>query len=247
MPHAYRERVTAMARFTAAYGRADGSVPLWGDADDARALPLGGQGLNDHRYLAGLVGAAWDVADLEGAFGGDASEIFWLLGPAAVEALPRAERPPASPPSRAFPQGGFFVMRNAADHVFVDCGRVGLADRGGHGHNDCLSFEAALDGVHLVSDCGAFVYTGSFVERNRFRSTASHNTPRVDGQEINRLQPELLWHLQYDARPDLRRFETGPARDLFCGAHAGYRRLSEPVTPVRTIELDHRPALAPRA
>jgi uncharacterized heparinase superfamily protein len=239
VPAAYRERVTAMARFTATYSGPDGRAPLWGDADDARALPLGGQHLNDHRYLAGLVGAAWDVADLKAAFGGDVSEVFWLLGPAAVEALPRSASG-ATPPSRAFTDGGFYVMRNAADHVFVDCGPVGLADRGGHGHNDCLSFEAVLDGVRLVSDCGSFVYTRSFEERNRFRSTAAHNTPSVDGQEINRIRPELLWTLAYDAKPERRRFETSEARDVFVGAHAGYRRLAEPVTPVRTIELDHR-------
>jgi len=126
------------------------------------------------------------------------------------------------------------------DHVFVDCGPVGLAGRGGHGHNDCLSFEAALDAVHLVTDCGAFVYTASFAERNRFRSTAFHNTPCVDGTEMNRLQPDLLWSLEYDARPVVRRFEAGPEEDLFCGAHAGYERLPAPVTPVRTIALDHR-------
>ena len=239
VPAAYRERVTAMARFTAAYSRPDGSVPLWGDADDARALPLGGQGLNDHRYLAGLVGAAWEVPDLRDSVAGDLSEVFWLLGPRAAETLPRSSRPPATPASRAFPTGGFFVMRNEVDHVFVDCGRIGLADRGGHGHNDCLSFEAVLDGAHLISDCGAFVYTRSFEERNRFRSTASHNTPFIDGQEINRFRPELLWDLENDARPEMRRFETGPEADVFCGAHAGYRRLAQAVTPVRTIELDH--------
>jgi uncharacterized heparinase superfamily protein len=239
VPREYRERVTAMARFTTAYCRSDGSVPLWGDGDDARALPLGGQGLNDHRYLTGLVGAAWDVPDLKQAFSGDPSEVLWVLGPGAVESLPRSDGPPDPLPARAFPDGGFFVMRNAVDHVFVDCGRIGLADRGGHGHNDCLSFEAVLDGVHLVTDCGAFVYTRSFAERNRFRSTASHNTPLVDGQEINRFRPELLWDLENDARPELRRFESGQESDVFCGAHAGYRRLAEPVTPVRTIELDH--------
>ncbi len=130
-------------------------------------------------------------------------------------------------------------MRNAVDHVFIDCGRIGLADRGGHGHNDCLSFEATLDGMHLVSDCGSFVYTRSFEERNRFRSTAYHNTPQVDGEEMNRFDPERLWDLEYDARPDLRRFDAGDTTDTFCGAHAGYRRLPEPVTPVRTIVLDH--------
>lgn len=237
VPAAYRERVAAMARFTAAYAGPDGRAPLWGDADDARALPLGGQDVNDHRYFCGLVGAAWGAEDLCRAFSGDRSEVYWTLGPEAADALPRT---PAPQPSQAFPDGGFYVMRTAVDHVFVDCGRIGLADRGGHGHNDCLSFEAVLDGVRLVSDCGSFVYSRSFEERNRFRSTASHNTPIVDGQEINRLRPELLWHLEYDARPELRRFETGEARDIFVGSHAGYRRLPCPVTPVRTIELDRR-------
>ena len=46
VPAEYRERLVAMARFTAAYSRPDGGTPLWGDADDARALPLGSQALH---------------------------------------------------------------------------------------------------------------------------------------------------------------------------------------------------------
>jgi uncharacterized heparinase superfamily protein len=237
VPEAYRERVAAMARFTAAYSGPDGLCPLWGDADDARALPFGGQPINDHRYLPGLIGTAWDVPDLRAAFAGDRSEVFWTLGQEAAAALPTAPDPPTS---RAFPAGGFFVMREGRDHVFVDCGRIGLADRGGHGHNDCLSFEAVLVGVRLVSDCGSYVYTRSIEERNRFRSTTYHNTPIVDGEEINRFKPGLLWDLEFDAKPEVRGFETGPDRDIFRGAHAGYRRLAEPVTPVRRIELDRR-------
>ena len=48
-----------MARFAAAYTRPDGTSPAWGDADDARALPLGGQQLGDHRYLGATMAAAW--------------------------------------------------------------------------------------------------------------------------------------------------------------------------------------------
>jgi hypothetical protein len=239
VPADYRARLLEMARFSAAYSRPDGSVPLWGDADDARALPLGGQNLNDHRYLSGLLGAAWDVADLRESFAGSRSEVFWLLGPGAAAGLAAAPTPPRPPRSRAFPEGGYYILRNDRDHVFIDCGPVGLAGRGGHGHNDCLSFEAVLDGTHLVSDCGAYLYTASFAERNRFRSSSSHNTPCVDGEEINRFRPDELWTLSYDARPDVRRFETGVGADTFCGAHAGYRRLVPPVTPVRTIVLDH--------
>ena len=60
----YTRRLGAMARFVAAYSRPDGSTPLWGDADDARVLPFGGQSLQDHRYLIGLVGLLLDDADL---------------------------------------------------------------------------------------------------------------------------------------------------------------------------------------
>ena len=152
---------------------------------------------------------------------------------------PRRRRGRRAPPR--FPDGGFYVMRNDVDHVFVDCGRVGLAGRGGHGHNDCLSFEAALDGVHLVTDCGAFVYTALV---RRAQPLPLDGVPQHPARRRRRrstaCEPDLLWDLEYDARPDVRAFETGAEQDRFVGAHAGYRRLAPPVTPVRTIVLDHR-------
>lgn len=236
----YRDRIAKMASFTAAYSRPDGTSPLWGDADDGRALPFGAQQLNDHRYLLGLVGCTC-APELTAYFSGRREEIFWLLGPGAAESLPQLETPKRQPGSTAFGDGGFYVMRTERDHIFIDCGPLGLAGRGGHGHNDALSFEAVLDGVHLITDCGSFVYSADFTARNRFRSTAFHNTPVVNGDEINRfVAPNELWMLRNDATPELRHWETSPERDLFCGAHSGYRRLASPVTPVRTIELDKR-------
>jgi len=158
----YRDRLTAMAHFVTAYTRMDGSVPLWGDADDARVLPFGNQDINDHRYLIGLVGVAWQVSGLIDAFSGPRSEIFWLFGSAAAKLLPDTKEPVHVLTSKAFPAGGFYIMRNDRDHILIDCGPVGLAGRGGHGHNDCLSFEAVLDGIHLVSDCGAYLYTAPY-------------------------------------------------------------------------------------
>jgi hypothetical protein len=230
-----RERVAAMAHFAAAYTRADGTSPLWGDADDARALPLGGQARGDHRYLGGLVAAAWGDERARAELTGPRAEAAWLLGVEAAAALPDGD----APGSEAFRDGGVYVLRRGGDHVFVDCGPVGLAGRGGHGHNDALSFEAALDGVWLVADAGSYVYTASPEERNRFRSTRSHNTPLVDGVEQATLVPGLLWSLGDEASPDPRAWEPGPERDRFRGAHRGYLRLAQPVTPVRTIELVH--------
>lgn len=236
VPDEYRRSLAAMARFSLAATRADGTTPLVGDHDDARALPLGNQPLSDHRYLAGVMAAAWEDNDLRDAFAGPRSEIAWLLGPGAAATLPERGDAPSS--SAAFTSAGFYVMRDERNHVFVDCGPVGLAGRGGHGHNDCLSFEAWLDSVHLVSDSGCDVYTASPEWRNRLRETAAHNTPLVDDAEQNRLDPEQLWSLGNDATPHVRRWEVANDVVLLEGAHDGYRRLADPVTPVRTIALD---------
>lgn len=232
----YRDRLIAMARFTAAYTKPDAMVPLWGDADDARALPFGSQSINDHRYLVGLVGLTFGDTRLIGKFNGPREEIYWALGESAAKSLPDE---PEFMPSTAFPQGGFYVMRGTRDYAFIDCGPIGLAGRGGHGHNDCLAFEAVLDGVPLISDCGAYLYTASYQERNAFRSTAFHNTPQIDGEEINRfIRPDYLWNMHYDAIPEVLAWQAQRDFAIFVGQHAGYQRLSAPVVPRRTIQMD---------
>lgn len=233
----YVERLCAMAQFSRTYCRPDGSVPLWGDADDARALPFGMQDINDHRYLHTLIGLYAQQPGLCNAAPAAVGEVFWVFGAEAVRRW--LATPPSPPQSRDFPAGGFYVMRSARDHVFVDCGPLGLAGRGGHGHNDCLSFEAVLDGAPLVSDCGAYLYTASFEERNRFRSTDLHNTPLIDGEEINRfIRPDYLWNLHNDAVPRALAWHDDVNRSWFCGEHSGYRRLASPVTPRRVWLLD---------
>jgi len=245
VPDDYAARLCKMAEFTAAYSRIDGSSPLWGDADDGRALPFGGQDLGDHRYLIAIIAHAFANEALSAMASGPMAEVFWTLGP---EAASKAPESPIAPGSQAFRDGGVFIMRGGNDHVFIDCGPVGMAGRGGHGHNDCLSFEASLLSIPLITDCGAYVYSADPAWRNDFRSTGFHNTPIIGAEEQNRfVHPEYLWSLHDDAEPDLRHWSTGTEEDRFIGAHSGYRRLAHPVTPVRAIVLDkpaHRVVIA---
>jgi len=240
LPEAYRERLLAMAEFTTAYSRPDGSVPLWGDADDARALPFRQKPINDHRYLIAVAGVGLSEPDLVAKFSGPRSELAWMfgIGVAAELADQTAAASPAT--SKAFMDGGFYVLRNQRDHVFVDCGPLGLGGRGGHGHNDLLSFEAWLNGTPLVSDCGSYLYTANWRERNNFRSTSYHNTPQIDGEEINRfVRPDYLWTLHNDAQHDVIEFTTGRNEDRLVVRHDGYSRLREPVRVKRTFRLNH--------
>ncbi len=240
IPASYRQSLIEMARYAQAYTRHDGSVPFCGDADDARALPLGTQAINDHRYLSALVGIKWQIKDLLSYFAGPVGEIYWLLGVDAPQGITHHPVLPVNAGSRAFTQGGFYIMRTATDHVFIDCGPIGLGGRGGHGHNDCLSFEAMLDSILLISDCGAYVYTASYEQRNLFRSTAYHNTPQIDGEEINRfVRWDDLWSFQKDAKHSVLDWQTNMDRSHFRGTHSGYLRLQDPVSLQRSITLSH--------
>ena len=152
-----------------------------------------------------------------------------------------ARRPVAEPVSNAFHDAGIYIMANGRDHIFIDCGPVGQGGRGGHGHNDVLSFEAVLNGVRLITDSGSYVYTASAAWRNRFRSALAHNAPIVDSEEPNRFVGENeLFLLHNDAVPKLELWRRDDEQDTFVGSHSGYMRLIRPVRPVRTIALDKR-------
>ena len=142
---AYSDRLLAMAHFTESYSLPDGTSPSWGDADDGRSLPLGTQTLGDHRYLPGLIADTIGRPSWSGTYG---DELFWHSVPddQQVRDLPMA--------SERFDAGGVFILANSQNQVFIDCGPVGLAGLGGHGHNDALSFEAWLQGIPVVIDPG---------------------------------------------------------------------------------------------
>ena len=237
-------RLERMAEFVEAYVKPDGLAPLVGDADDGRVQILGRQAIGDHRYLLSSCAVVFDRADFKRGAADFHQESFWMLGPDGAATFDRIDRSGGFPVSRAFDAGGYYILRRPRTHVFVDCANVGMRGIGGHGHNDILSFELVLDGMPIVSDCGAYLYTASREWRNRFRSTAFHATIQIDEEEVNRfIGPDFLWQLQDDATPADVGFAIEPARDWFRGSHLGYARLSSPVRVTREIAMAKREPL----
>jgi hypothetical protein len=235
---AWIARLERMVEFVEAYTKPDGTVPLIGDADDGRIQKLGVQGINDHRYLLAAGAVLFKRGDFKRASADFSDEAFWLLGAEAAGAFDALEVERAPIGSKAFHGGGFYVLRTDRAHVIVDCGEVGMHGRGGHGHSDITSLEVWLDGMNLVTDCGAYLYTSSREWRNRFRSTAFHNVLQVDGEELNRLiSPDHLWQLRDDARPLDVAWHWGDRADYLRGIHDGYARLDPPVLVTREVLL----------
>jgi hypothetical protein len=61
----------------------------------------------------------------------------------------------------------------------------------------------------------------------------------VDGHEQNRFISDAeLFCLKYDAKPEVRLWQSESKTDTFIGSHSGYQRLNQPVIPVRKIVLE---------
>jgi uncharacterized heparinase superfamily protein len=152
---------------------------------------------------------------------------FGIARPAG-ELLARAKQPAkasssACPKVRVFPQSGYAVLRapRSESCLIFDCGPLGPDYQPGHAHCDVLSYELSLHGWRVVVDTGVSTYERC-PERLYERSTAAHNTLRIDGEE----QAEVWASFRLGRRPKVGRVEGGEINNLYFvqGAHYAYQR-----------------------
>lgn len=97
-----------------------------------------------------------------------------------------------------FNETGYYFNHKYAYSIAVRCGKLGQNGKGGHAHNDQLSFELYFNDKLLVCDTGTYNYTGLPSERNHFRRTKMHNVLQIDTIEQNHINEEyqsLFWLL----------------------------------------------------
>ena len=88
-----------------------------------------------------------------------------------------------------FENTGLVVWRDDLWSLFFDAGPLGPDYQPGHGHADTLSIECSYNGKRLFVDPGTYGYDRD--ERRRYdRSTATHNTVSVDGEDSSE-----VWHI----------------------------------------------------
>ncbi len=110
------------------------------------------------------------------------------------------------PRTTVFPETGYAVIRDpeAQGQMIFDCGPLGPDYQPGHGHCDVLSYELSLHNRRVVVDTGVSTYEpGS--DRNYERSTAAHNTVRIDGKD----QAETWASFRVGRRPGIGPIESG--------------------------------------
>ncbi|HZI17556.1 MAG TPA: alginate lyase family protein [Pyrinomonadaceae bacterium] len=216
--------------------RPDGRATLYGDDDGGRLAPLDSRPADDFRPALSTGAVLAGRGDYKFVAGELAEETFWLLGPEGASRFDQLEAREPAEMSRAFPDGGVYVMRDGwgagASYMLVDCGPHGALSCG-HSHADALSFELVARGRALVVDPGTYTYTGSAAERDRFRSTAAHNTLVLDGRPSSEPAGPFSWHAV--ARARARAWISRPRFDYFEGEHDGYERPPAPATHRRAV------------
>lgn len=220
LPSAFYSRLEKMAEFTAAVTKPNGLVPQFGDNDSGRVHKLNpnpDRDSRDHRHVVAVIGKLLGREHLVAYARADAFEAELIAG-----GIPPVLAGPGAPASSPvlFPVGGIAVARHAGAMLAVICGPNGQGGRGGHGHNDKLSFELNVAGVDVIVDGGCPAYLSDPAQRNRYRATAAHSTIAVAGREQDRW-PDGLWglfRLPERSSPSLWLEDDG----AIAGRHYGY-------------------------
>jgi hypothetical protein len=200
-----------------------GRAPHLGDDDGGSLMRFGERDPDDFRGSLAVAAALTASPGL--AVGPLPEEARWMLShPATRLSQPGlGGRGESATRSAALPETGYYVSRSSnGDHIVIDGGQHGYQN-GGHAHADALSVTCTIRSVPLLIDPGTGCYTTSPAIRDRFRSTALHNTLTVNGRPQSIPRGPFHWARTADGR--VHAWHATPAFDFFDGSHDGYRPL----------------------
>lgn len=236
VPNKVEARLKALLNHLMYITRPDGTTPLFGDDDGGRLVMLDRRAANDFRAALANGAALFARPDYKFVAGGAAAETLWLLGRDSLRALAELEAREPEKLSVAFPDGGYYVMRDGwsplANYLLFDCGPHGAANCG-HAHADALAFELAANGHTMLVDPGTYTYTGSKEMRDWFRSSAAHNTLTIDDESSSVSDGPFSWRTV--ASCQRLSWIAQPRFDYLAATHNAYERLPGALQHTRSV------------
>ncbi len=236
----YLRRINSMLLYLSSVATMTGDLPWFGDSDDAR-------GFLTSAYESNLQ----TTMELGGLFLGEPAYLRFsetpttatraLLGDEKIMSHGNLKSFPVDIKSRSmFEKGGVAILQSDDRSVklVMDFGEIGYTNIAAHGHADALSVLLALDDQYFLIDPGTYAYHSHESWRTYFRSTAAHNTIRIDKKDQSIMGGRFLWTAK--AKVNLLKYEMGEAKDTIEAEHYGYQRLTDPVTHRRRVVFDKK-------
>ena len=241
----FLERLQRMNHVMAGLASPSGELPHVGDCDDGRvelllddveqmlSLPVSERNSLRVSNLLGLGKCLFD----EGCGSVEDAKWYGLTDTNRITHLNPQVNPGSAPATTVFPNSGIGILQHRSAELLFLALPNGISGKGSHTHNDKLSFVLRVDGQEVLCDSGTGCYTREIATRNRFRSTAAHNTLMIDGTEQNRIYPGPLGLFTLGNEAAVSPIEEGrETQGYFLRAsHTGYRSLR--VTHTRTIRV----------
>src|SRR6267378_2799376 len=237
------ERLRMMYRFLNTVASTSGELPQVGDCDDGRTellvddlqqmmlCPVAARNSLRVHHLLGLGQRLFG----EGAGPGDGAAWYGLTDTTKIPYFQPQINPGSACPIKVLPKSGISVLQQGSAELLFFAIPNGIFGKGSHTHNDKLSFVLRVGGQEVFCDSGTGCYTRHIATRNRFRSTAAHNTLLIDGAEQNRIDtgPHGLFVLGNEAAVSAIQQGSGALGCFLRASHTGYCSLG--VMHTRTI------------
>ena len=241
----YQARIEAMLDFLASIMDAGGNVPMFGDSDEGSLLNLsqGKEASSAYKSLLATGAILFKRGDFKLKAGALDESTRWLVPEAEARFRELDSERKRLPLRQQFPQGGYYILGAEFDtpneiRLLADAGPLGYRAGAARGHADALSFTLSVGGREFLIDPGTYAYHAQARWRRYFRSTAAHNTVRIDGLDQSAQAGSFVWLRK--ARAGCSLWLSSAHKDSFEGWHDGYMRLPDPVKHRRLIELDKK-------
>jgi hypothetical protein len=231
--------------FSTTLSRPDGMTPEIGGADDGKPIRMEHLPLWDFRPYQAIGAVLFQRADFKAVAGRFFEDALWLLGTAGETTFNELSSEVPRATAVVLPASGYVVARSAwsdtADYVCFDIGeqaagmRTDAVPNSMHGHADCLSVIACLNGRRVLVDSGLYGYNCGGAWETHFRETVAHNTARVDDRDQARHIHKMAWSHSY--RATIESFTAPASGASAVGSHDGYSRGAAPVTHRRAVWL----------
>lgn len=217
--------IARMAAYLDAITLRSGIVLHQGDNDDGVLLPLFADRHAEQLLSAALaLTAAPPRAARNSPAPGEGALLLCDGAPGA-----RVVDPPRS---CRFDDAGQVVLRGAGLHATFDAGPFGFGTLAAHAHCDALAVTVAFDDRPLLVERGTYRYNGDREARDRYRSTAAHNTVQLGAREQGDAVGPFLWSRKPVASIEHCELQRcGESIDLVRASHDGFA----PARHLRTL------------
>lgn len=213
----YTNRLEKMCEFVMDITKPNGLAPLIGDADDGRLVIVSNYSSwvrKDFSHILAIAGEYFDRDEFRYYGKNYKEDALWIVG-----FYKNKVGVPEKLKSKAYKDGGYYILRNERFYCLIRCGELSFRGEGGHSHNDQLSFELNFDGEDFLVDPGVYVYSADYKKRNMYRSTQMHNTLSIAGYEQNEFDKYNLFYMKEQTFALCLYFDD----NKFVGRHFGYR------------------------